>query len=140
MTEYFDECIKLAEKAYKLGEIPVGAIVINNGKIIGKGFNQRIRSNDVTGHAEVIAIKEAANFINDWRLNGCDLFVTLKPCAMCEEIIKESRIDNVYYLIEKDSIKKGYSKTIFNKMEDVEKLSTLYSELITTFFKENCKR
>ena len=72
-----------AEKAYKAEEIPVGAIVVYEEKIIGRGYNQRERLNDPTAHAEIIAITAAANTLGDWRLNKCSLYVTKEPCPMC---------------------------------------------------------
>ena len=99
MNNYIDLLFELADIAEKNKEIPVGAIIVKNDEIIGKGYNSRIINNDPTAHAEINAIKEASNKIGDWRLNGCDLYVTLEPCDMCLEVIKESRIDNIYYFI-----------------------------------------
>lgn len=142
MEEYFNICLALAKKAYNKNEIPVGAIVVFNNKIIAKAYNQRIKSNDVTAHAEIIAIRKAAKKLKDWRLNECDLYVTLKPCDMCSSIIKESRIKNVYYLVDRDSIKKSYDKTLFNKIEDnsFQHLNNEYKKIFSDFFKLNGKR
>ena len=103
MNNYIDEIIKETEKSYDNLDIPIGAIVVKNGVIIGRGHNERVEVPDVTNHAEIMAIREAEKYINDWRLNGCDLYVTLYPCDMCIEIIKAARVDNVYYLLEKDN-------------------------------------
>ena len=99
MNEYFEECIELSKKAYDLGEIPVGAVVVKNNIIIGRGYNDRQSNHNVTGHAEIIALLEAEQFLNDWRLDGCDLYVSLEPCEMCYAIINEARIKNVYFLL-----------------------------------------
>ena len=80
MNKYIDELIDLANKAEQIGDIPIGAIVVKDDKIIGEGFNNRIITNDPTGHAEVNAIKNACNKLGDWRLSDCDLYVTLEPC------------------------------------------------------------
>ena len=86
-----------AQKAYELDEIPVGAIVINDGKIIGKGYNQREQLNDPTAHAEIIALTAAANTMEDWRLNDCILYVTKEPCAMCAGAIINARLKLVVF-------------------------------------------
>lgn len=91
------EAIRLAEIAFDKDEIPVGAIVVKNNKIIGRGYNQREILKDPTAHAEVIAITAAANTINDWRLTDCVIYVTKEPCAMCAGAIINSRINTVIF-------------------------------------------
>ena len=86
-----------AEKAYEAGEVPVGAVVVFNNRIIGRGYNQRERLNDPTAHAEIIAITAAANTLEDWRLNDCFLFVTKEPCPMCAGAIVNSRLKQVVF-------------------------------------------
>ncbi|MBT3479549.1 MAG: nucleoside deaminase [Candidatus Marinimicrobia bacterium] len=86
-----------AEKAYKAEEIPVGAIVVYEEKIIGRGYNQRERLNDPTAHAEIIAITAAANTLGDWRLNKCSLYVTKEPCPMCAGAIVNARLEMVIF-------------------------------------------
>ena len=86
-----------AQKAYEKDEIPVGAIVVKEGKVIGRGYNQREMLNDPTAHAEIIAITAAANTIEDWRLNDCVLYVTKEPCAMCAGAIINSRLKMVVF-------------------------------------------
>lgn len=141
MDIYINVLMSLANKAYKKNEIPVGAIIVFNNKIISKGYNKKNRKNDITNHAEIIAIKKAARKFKDWRLTNCDLYVTLEPCDMCKEIIKQSRIRNVYYLLDKLDYKKGYNKTNFNKMNIENSFQQkLYQEKLSTFFKDKCKR
>jgi len=94
---WMSEAIRLAQIAYEKDEIPVGAIVVKDNKIIGRGYNQREILKDPTAHAEVLAITAAANTIDDWRLNGCTLYVTKEPCAMCAGAIINSRIDTVIF-------------------------------------------
>ena len=108
--------MKLAKKASEKNEVPVSAIIVKKDKIISKSFNKRERNHNALDHAEVIAITRASKKLNDWRLFDCDLYVTLKPCSICENIIKQSRINNVYYLMDKPDTKKEYSKTKFSKL------------------------
>lgn len=95
--KWMSEAIRLAEIAYEKDEIPVGAIVIRDNKIIGRGYNQREILKDPTAHAEVLAITAAANTIDDWRLDDCTLYVTKEPCAMCAGAIINSRINTVIF-------------------------------------------
>ena len=91
------KALKLAEKAYSLGEIPVGAIIVNQNKIIGQGYNQKELFNDPTAHAEMIAISAAASTLKDWRLDGATLYVTKEPCSMCAGAIVNSRIKTLIF-------------------------------------------
>ena len=142
MNNYFIECIKEASLAEMNGDVPIGSVVVFNNEIIGRGHNNRLLSKDVTAHAEVLAIHEAAEKIGDWRLEKCDLYVTLEPCAMCKEIIKESRINRVHFLISKDNYKHSSNKTEFccyeNKSFQQDILN--YKEKLSNFFKVNCNR
>tara|TARA_A100001037_G_scaffold293938_1_gene311109 strand:- start:627 stop:1112 length:486 start_codon:yes stop_codon:yes gene_type:complete len=94
---WMKEAIRLAEKAYRDGEVPVGAIVVKDGKIIGRGHNQRERLNDPTAHAEILAITAAAGTLENWRLNNCDLYVTKEPCPMCAGAIINSRVSRLIF-------------------------------------------
>lgn len=94
---FMNEALRLAEKAARLGEIPVGAVVVRDGEIIGRGYNQRETKKSAISHAEVIAIEEACRTVGDWRLTGCTLYVTLEPCPMCSGAIVNSRIDRVVF-------------------------------------------
>lgn len=86
-----------AEKAFKAGEVPVGAVVVKDNQVIGRGHNQREGLNDPTAHAEVLAITAAANHLEDWRLTDCTLYVTLEPCPMCAGAILNARIPKVVW-------------------------------------------
>ena len=88
---------KEAENAFKMDEVPIGAVVVKDQIIIGKGFNQCERLNDSTAHAEMIAITSAANTIGNWRLSGCTLYVTKEPCPMCAGALINSRLDMVVF-------------------------------------------
>ncbi|MAJ45251.1 MAG: tRNA-specific adenosine deaminase [Candidatus Marinimicrobia bacterium] len=94
---FMKQALILARRAYDLNEIPVGAIVVKSGKIIGKGYNQIEQLQDATAHAEIIAITSAANYLKSWKLKDCDLFTTLEPCIMCSGAIFNSRIRNVFF-------------------------------------------
>jgi len=86
-----------AKKARKKGEVPVGAVVVSEGKIIGRGHNQPLKRNDPTAHAEVTAIRMASQAIKNYRLAGCDLYVTLEPCAMCLGAVVQTRIRKLVF-------------------------------------------
>lgn len=86
-----------AKKAFSLGEVPVGAVIVKNGQVISKAFNKREKLQISTAHAEIIAIEEACKAIGSWRLEDCDLYVTVLPCAMCAGAITNSRIRKLVY-------------------------------------------
>jgi tRNA(adenine34) deaminase len=89
--------LRQAEKARKLEEPPIGAVIVRDGRIIGRGCNQREVRQDVTLHAEMTAIRQASRFLGSWRLDGCTLYVTLEPCTMCAGAILQSRISQMVY-------------------------------------------
>ena len=91
------EALKLAIKAKGRFEVPVGSIIVKNHKIIGTGFNENISKHTVSAHAEIIAINSAGAFLENYRLNGCDIYVTLEPCHMCAKAIVNAGIDEVLY-------------------------------------------
>ena len=91
------QALALARQAAALGEVPVGAVVVEEGEIIGRGFNRREVDGDPLAHAEILAIREAARALGDWRLVGCDLYVTLEPCAMCAGAVVNSRIEQLFF-------------------------------------------
>ena len=93
---YMDYAIEEGITGLELGEIPVGAVIVKDGIIIGRGRNMKESYKDPTAHAEIIAIKEACNNIGNWRLHGCEMYVTLEPCPMCTGAILQSRISKLY--------------------------------------------
>lgn len=129
VKQYDDILYKLALKSYKKDEIPVGSIVIYKDKIIGKGYNNRQSKNNVCGHAEINAILNAEKKIKDWRLNDCIIISTLKPCNMCYEIIKESRINKIYYILDQKNI--NYND---NSVKKINIDDNKYKKLINLFF------
>lgn len=96
-TDYMREALKLAAEAESLGEVPVGAVVVIEGEIVGRGFNQPILAHDPTAHAEIIAMRNAAAAIGNYRLIGCSLYVTLEPCVMCAGTIMHARVARLVY-------------------------------------------
>ena len=102
MIDYINELKKLNDKAIINNDVPVSCIIVYKNKIISKAYNKREYKNNPLLHAEIIAIQKAARKLNTWNLSECKLFVTLKPCNMCMEVIKESRIDEIYYILNND--------------------------------------
>ena len=94
---YMRLALKEAAKAYEQGEVPVGAVIVQNDEIVGSGFNCREQKQSPLAHAEVIAVANAASFRGNWRLTGCDLYVSLEPCIMCVGAILQARIDRLIF-------------------------------------------
>ena len=95
--KFMKKALSLAKKAYTLDEVPIGAVIVKDGEIISSSYNKREKSNDATAHAEVNAIKKACKKLNDFRLIGCDIYVSLEPCVMCMGAILNARLENVYF-------------------------------------------
>ncbi|GGG87033.1 tRNA adenosine(34) deaminase TadA [Paenibacillus radicis (ex Gao et al. 2016)] len=108
--------IEEARKAEQIGEVPIGAIVVKDGEIIGRGYNLRETKHDPTAHAEMVAIREACEKIGAWRLLDCTLYVTLEPCPMCAGAIVQSRIKRVVYGT--DDPKAGCAGTLMNLLQE----------------------
>lgn len=130
---YMDLAIKQAKKALKLNEVPVGAIIVKDNKIISQAHNKKEKSNDVTKHAELIAISKASKKINNWRLDDCILYVTMEPCMMCSGAIEQSRIKKIVY----GSRNENYGCTKMLKNVDIVKnvRKEECKNLIQSFFK-----
>lgn len=117
MQEYYmEQALKEAEKAYKKLEVPVGAVIVKDGKIIAKGHNQKETKTDTTKHAEIIAIQKASKKLKSWRLTDCEMYVTLEPCTMCAGAIINSRIKKIY--IGAMDEKTGVAGSVLNIFED----------------------
>ena len=95
----YDELDKLIDKAVKKNEVPIAALMVKDGKIISKAYNMVNKTNNILDHAEIICIRKASKKLNNWRLNDCELYITLEPCDMCREVIKKSRVGKVYYIL-----------------------------------------
>ena len=136
--KYINELINLSKKSLKKSEVPIAALIIDeNGKIISKAYNTRNIKQQTINHAEILAITKANKKLKSWRLNKCTLYVTIEPCDMCKSVIKESRIQNVYYLLPRLPEKNQYNKTIFNKLKDMSEKED--QEIINKFLKNKSK-
>ncbi len=135
MEEYFKLTIEESKLSLLTDDVPVGAIIVSNNKIIAKGHNTREQDQSILGHAEINAIMNASKYLNNWNLSECDMYVSLKPCSMCESIIKESRIKNVYYLLDKLDYKKEYDKLNINNVNNLPLLEKYYHSILSSFFK-----
>lgn len=91
------DALKEAKKAYDINEVPVGCVIVKDNKIIARAYNKRETTQNTIGHAEILAIQKACKKIGSWRLNDCDMYVTLEPCSMCSGAIIQSRIKNLYF-------------------------------------------
>lgn len=134
-TEIFNILMENTNKSLGNNDVPVGAVIVKDGKVLAFGYNTREKDQNVLGHAEINAILEAQKILNNWNLSGCDLYVTLVPCSMCLEIIKQSRIDNIYYLLDKPASKKEFYKTKMQKINDAS-YENEYAEILSDFFKK----
>lgn len=142
--EFMKKALKEATKAYNKKEVPIGAVIVKNGKIIARGHNLRETKKDACAHAEIIAIQSACKKLGAWRLEDCDLYVTLEPCAMCAGAIINARIKNLY--IGAEEPKTGAVGSRLNLLEDIkfnhnvnvfrDILKEDCREIIQKFFKE----
>lgn len=143
-VKYMKTAIRLAKRAAKISEVPIGCVIVHNGEIIGKGYNRRNTDKTTLGHAEITAIRKASKVVGDWRLEDCTLYVTLEPCQMCAGAIVQARIPRV--VIGSMNPKAGCAGSIINILEmpqfnhtcDVTRgiLADKCSKMLTTFFKE----
>lgn len=142
--QYMKEALKQAKKAYEKGEIPVGAIIVKDNKIIARAYNEKEYKFDTTKHAEILAIQKASKKLKSWRLTDCDMYVTLEPCSMCAGALIQSRIRKVY--IGTMDEKTGACGSVLNLLEDytfnhqVEVETNILQpeceQLLKSFFKE----
>ena len=96
-TKFMKKALRLAEQAFETDEVPIGAVITKDGKVLSQAYNKREKSHDATAHAEILAIKKACKKVGDFRLLDCDIYVSLEPCAMCMGAILNSRIKNLYF-------------------------------------------
>ena len=143
MNCYMELALKEAYRSYKKGDVPVGAVIVRNGKIIAKAHNLKEKKHNPLLHAEIIAINKASKKLKRWRLDDCELYVTMEPCLMCTGAIIQSRIKKVYYSIENNefgalkniSQNKKYGIIIDNTLEKEQSL-----KIIKSFFEERRKK
>ena len=144
IDDYMKTAIEEAFKAYKNNEVPVGAVIVKNGEIISKAYNRKEERQCVIEHAEINAIIKASKKLQNWRLNGCDMYVTLEPCPMCASAIKQARIERVFYLFDSTNCEnKKIVKEIFTNIDankPVENIKMNYdfdnTNFITEFFEK----
>ncbi len=137
MTEnekYMKEAIRQAKKALALDEVPIGCVIVYEGKIIGRGYNRRNTDKSTLAHAEMLAIKKASRKINDWRLEDCTLYVTLEPCQMCAGAIVQARIPRV--VIGSMNPKAGCGGSVLNLLE--EERFNHQAEVVRGVLEEEC--
>lgn len=134
--KYMRLALKEAQKGYEKDEVPVGAIIVKDNKIIAKAYNQKEEKTDTTKHAEIIAIQKASKKLNNWRLEDCSMYVTLEPCTMCTGAIINSRIKNLY--IGAMDEKTGACGSVLNIVEDYKfnHVVNVYRDILT----EECKQ
>ena len=142
--KFMKEALKQAKKAYDKLEVPVGAVIVKDGKIIARAYNQKETKKDTTNHAEILAIKKASKKLESWRLLDCDMYVTLEPCSMCAGALIQSRIRKLY--IGAPDSKTGACGSVLNLLEDYKfnhkvevEMGILKDEcegLLKNFFKE----
>ena len=137
-NKYIKFLFKEIDKALKKEEVPVAALIVCNdtGKIIAKKHNKREVSHETINHAEILCISKANKRLKRKYLDNCSLYVTLEPCDMCKSIIKESRINSVYYLLPRNAEKKQYYKTNFLLWDNVLDKQVEYQQILTNFFKK----
>lgn len=136
MEKFMSEALKEANKAKNLGEVPIGAVIVKDGIIVGRGYNLTETAKDPTAHAEIKAIRQAAKNLGGWRLLGCEMYVTAEPCAMCAGAIVWARIDTVH--IGTMDPKAGACGSVFNILQE-EKLNHKVN-IQTGLMQEECSK
>nr|WP_130805466.1 tRNA adenosine(34) deaminase TadA [Senegalia massiliensis] len=135
MNNYFmNKALKQAEIAYQKEEVPIGCVIVKDGKIIASAYNMREELNDPTAHAEIIALQDASETLGGWRLTGCTMYVTIEPCAMCAGAIVNSRIDKL--IIGSMDKKAGACGSVLNIVQN-DKLNHRV-EMITGIMEQEC--
>ncbi|MBF0780816.1 MULTISPECIES: tRNA adenosine(34) deaminase TadA [unclassified Granulicatella] len=132
--KYMREALKEALKAFDLGEVPIGAVVVCKGEIIGRGHNRREQSKQAIAHAEILAIQQANDHLGNWRLEDCELFVTLEPCPMCSGAIILSRLKKITFGT--TDLKAGTCGTLMNLVQD--RRFNHYVEVESGVLQEEC--
>ena len=142
--KFMKQAIKQAKKAYAIGEVPIGCVIVHDGKVIGRGYNRRTIDKNTLAHAEIQAIRKACKKMNDWRLEECTMYVTLEPCQMCSGAIVQSRMTRV--VIGCMNPKAGCAGSILNLLQmeefnhqvdlEIGVLEEECSQMMKSFFKE----
>lgn len=142
--KFMREAIRQAKKAETIGDVPIGCVIVCDGKIIARGYNKRNKEKTVLAHAELVAMKKACKKMGDWRLEGCTMYITLEPCQMCAGAIVQARVDRV--VVGSMNAKAGCAGSVLNLLEmqefnhqvEVERgvLGEECSEMLSAFFRE----
>ena len=143
--KFFDVVYDESIKAFNNNEVPIGAVIVKDGDIIACGYNKKESDNCCISHAEIIAIQEASKVLNNWRLNDCDIYISLDPCPMCSSAIKQARISNVYSAL--SNVDNDYNEIInkiFNFNDNTNSMvnyetdldSDRFKDLLNKFFKK----
>lgn len=142
--KFMREAIRQAKKAEAIGDVPIGCVIVCDGKIIARGYNKRNKDKTVLAHAELVAMKKACKKMGDWRLEGCTMYITLEPCQMCAGAIVQARVDRV--VVGSMNAKAGCAGSVLNLLEmqefnhqvEVERgvLGEECSEMLSAFFRE----
>ena len=146
--KFMKEAIKQAKKAEAIGDVPIGCVIVHDGKIIARGYNKRNRDKTVLAHAELLAMKKACKKLGDWRLEDCTMYITLEPCQMCAGAAVQARLDRV--VIGAMNAKAGCAGSIINLLDmqqfnhqvqtDIGICGDECSTMLSTFFKELRKK
>ena len=134
--QYMRSAIEEARVAAENGDVPIGCVIVHNGRIIGRAYNQREQLQDPTAHAEIIALTQAAAALESWRLTGCTMYVTLEPCPMCAGALVLARIDRLVYGC--DDPKTGAVKSLYNIVQD--KRLNHQIEVTSEILAEDCSK
>ena len=146
MLDFMKEAIKMAKKALDDNEVPIGAVIVVDNKIIAKGYNQREKSQNATKHAEIIAIEKACKKLGSWRLDNAEIYVTLEPCPMCAGAIANARIKSIIYGAKEKSSSDNLCEKILSSNRLNHKTNVVYQEtkecslLLENFFKDKRKK
>ncbi len=147
MNMFMEKAIENANKAFSKNEVPIGAVIVLDGKIISSGFNKREKTKNALHHAEIIAINKACKKLKSWRLENCEMYVTLEPCPMCAGAIANARIKKVYYgANDRTSSDHLFEKILTSnrlnhkcEFQQLEEYQESCAKLLTKFFKQNRK-
>lgn len=141
--KFMKEAIRQAKKAYALEESPIGCVIVQDGRIIARGYNRRNTDKSTLSHAEITAIRKACKKVGDWRLEGCTMYITLEPCPMCAGAIVQSRIDRV--VVGSMNAKAGCAGSVINLLQmdgfnhqvelETDVLQDECSQMLTEFFR-----
>lgn len=147
MIDFMKESLKEAKKALKANEVPIGAVITKNGKIIARGHNSREKKQNAIKHAEIIAIEKACKKLKSWRLDDCEIYVTLEPCPMCAGAIANARIKKLIYGAKEKTSGDNLCEKILSSIRLNHKVEIIFDEssqdcatILTEFFKNKRKR